>query len=153
MDIPSKVPYDSGFTIDRIKTAQARLVGSSSPKLAAKAEVPYPSVNEPALVHPWNNSVVKVRDNGNIDVFAGSDNGIRINPTTKTIDVFAETEKTHVNFIRAYVKRDETREIEGNWKILCSTAEVQAKKDIVLKAGGDIQLEAGGTISQKEKVT
>lgn len=136
-----------GFTKDRLKDAQAKMRGSSKAKIDEKAQVPYPAISEPALVHPRNNSIVKLRDSGVVDVFANTDTGIRINPNAKTIDMFTQTINHHTSFIRSFVKRDEVHKVGGFWTIECATANVTAKGSINFKAGGNINFKAKGKIN------
>lgn len=152
-----KAPTDSGLSGDRVKLAKQKMRGSSKGKIYDKKEKPYPTVNEPAVVHPWNNAILKIRDNAIIDVFANTDNGIRINPNAKTIDMFTQSVKHHTTFIRSFVKRDEIHKVGGFWIINCTTARINAKgsasvtagRNISLKAGGSMTLQAGGSINYK----
>lgn len=46
--------------------------------------------NEIALYNPKSSSVVKVKDNGIIDIFVSTNIGIRVNPTSKQIEIFGD---------------------------------------------------------------
>lgn len=127
---------------DKIKDVKGRLTGSSKKIEKKKAEVPFHSVNEPSIIHPWNQSMVKIRDNGTVDIMAGTDNGIRVNPVQKTIDVISRTNNTHASFIRAFVLKDEVRYVKNDWTIYCNNANIKAKKDIAMVAGQDISFYA-----------
>ena len=45
---------------------------------------------EPGFTHPDNKSTVKIRDNGNIDIFAGEELGIRISPNNNSITMLCD---------------------------------------------------------------
>lgn len=134
---------------DKVRESKKRMTGSSKGKITDKKEAPYPTVNEPALIHPWNNAVVKLRDNAVIDVFSNTDNGIRINPGAKTIDMFTQTVKHHVTFLRSFVKRDVRQDVGGYWIINCTTARLHARGSVDIKAGRNINMTAGGSVNIK----
>lgn len=129
--IESGTPF---ATADIIKEARARLSGTASILEKKEKEVPYMSVNEPALVHPWNQSIVKIRDNGTVDLFSGTDNGIRINPEDRTIDLISRTQNTHATFVRAFVMKDEVRYIQKGWTIWAETATINTTKNTTVNA-------------------
>lgn len=126
---------DTSKTDDYIKEARLRMSGSAKQIDKKVAEVPYMSVNEPAIVHPWNNSVMKIRDNGAIDVFSGTDNGIRINPVDRTIDMISKTNNTHATIVRAFVMKDETHYVKNVWTIYADTAFINTKKNTTINTG------------------
>jgi hypothetical protein len=134
---------------DRVRDTKSRMGGSSKGAKTAKGQVPYPTVNEPMLAHPWNNSIVKIRDGGTVDIFTGVDNGIRINPNDKTVDMFSHTSLQHTSFIRSFVKKDEIHKVGGLWSIHCTTARITATGSVDLKAGRNILMTAGGDIKMK----
>lgn len=65
-----------------------------------------PAVEEPALTHPFNTSTVKIRNNGMIDCFVGTDQGIRIDPYSKTINMITNGLKEHLGYFRAWIGVD-----------------------------------------------
>lgn len=143
----SKKKNTSSFSKDRIKNAKSRMRGSSKEHKAKKDTAHYPQVAEPALVHPWNHSLVKIRENGTIDAFAEGDNGIRINPNDKTIDMFTSTVRHHTKFIRSFVSRDVVQKVKGYYIIECGSVKITAKKSIEINAGKDINVNAGGNMN------
>jgi hypothetical protein len=137
-------PMDSGFAQDRVRDAKSRLLGSSKQVIEKKQEAPYPSENEPMLAHPWNNSIVKIRDNGTVDIFSEGDLGIRINRKAKTIDIYAQSFNQHTSFIRSFVKKDVIQKIKGNWTIQCNHGTIEAKGNVKIKANGKLEVESKG---------
>ena len=136
-----KAPIDSGFSKDRIRSSKTRMTGSSKGRIHDKQEAPYPTINEPAVVHPWNNAIVKIRDNATIDVFSNTDNGIRINPNAKTIDMFTQSVKHHTTFIRSFVKRDEVHHVGATWTINATTARINTKGNTQIRADRNVSVE------------
>src|SRR6185437_8681000 len=133
-------------TADKIKETKKALAGSAKAIEERKEEIPYHSVNEPSIVHPWNQSLIKIRDNGTIDVMSGTDNGVRINPGQRTVDILARTANTHASFIRAFVLRDEIRYVKNDWTLHCNNANIKAKSDIRMMAGKDVSIYAKNDI-------
>lgn len=125
---------DTNSAMDSLKTARARMTGSSTTIDKKAAEVPYMSVNEPALIHPWNQSMMKIRDNGTVDIFSGTDNGIRVNPKDRTIDLITKTKNTHATFVREFVLKDETHFVKRHWTIHAETATINTKKNTTVNA-------------------
>jgi hypothetical protein len=96
----------------------------------------YPLTSEPALIHPDNSSVIKIRETGTIDIFVGTDNGIRINPNDKSITFLANTYGAKSMNRKEIVMRDSSQSIGGNWTVNVS---------------GNINLSADGSISIKAR--
>lgn len=108
----------------------------------------YPLVTEPALVHPLNSSIVKIRENGAIDVFVGTDNGIRIDPNQRSISMLSNTYGQKSTYHKQSVSRDAIQEVGGNWKLnVKGNVEIAAKGKVNLTAGKGVHIE-GRTIPQ-----
>lgn len=75
------------------------------------------------LYNPVSSSIMKVKDDGEIDIFVATNIGIRINPTTKVIEILGDvTTKSN------------------NWSVLSNNVEINAKEKIILKASSiDLQ--------------
>lgn len=118
----------------------------------------YPLVSEPALVHPSNSSTMKIRENGMIDIFVGTDNGIRIDPNERNISLLSNkhrekntyhwsdtirnrTENVGGDYVQN-VKNDMSQNIKGNWTVHSAEA-------INLVSDGDIYMEARNSITMK----
>lgn len=65
-----------------------------------------PALEEPAVIHPFNTSSVKIRNNGMIDMFVGTDQGIRVDPQSKTINMITNGLKEHLGYFRAWIDAD-----------------------------------------------
>jgi len=65
-----------------------------------------PELEEPAMTHPFNTSTVKIRNNGMIDMFVQGDQGVRIDPVTRTVNIIADGLKEHLNYFRSYIMED-----------------------------------------------
>lgn len=65
-----------------------------------------PAVEEPAVTHPFNTSTVKIRNNGMVDIFVGTDQGIRVDPHSKTVNIIANGQKEHLGYFRAWIDVD-----------------------------------------------
>lgn len=100
----------------------------------------YPLQAEPALIHPGNTSVVKIRDKGVIDIFVGTDNGLRIDPVTRSITALSNTYRSHQQHETSETDRDrharvgvnDTLAVGGHWTV---------------KAGGNVHVEAAGALT------
>ncbi len=91
--------------------------------------VRFPSGSEPALTHPFNTSIVKIRDNGCIDIFCGTNVGIRLDPNLANISLITDGERHHTGYLREWIQKDVERHVGRN---------------ILTKIGGNIYLEAQG---------
>jgi hypothetical protein len=139
-----------------------------------RQEAKYPRTAEPALIHPMNTSVIKVRDDGMIDLFVGTDNGIRIDPVTKSINIIGNSFQQYVDNINSQVVKSVVQKVGKDWtvetkgnvnikakgKVLVNTessAEVTAKgkatvtseSDVIVTAKGKARIEAQGNIEAK----
>ena len=134
-----------------------------------------PLPEEPAMTHPFNTSMIKIRNNGMIDAFVGTDQGIRLDPNTKSVNIITDSLKEHLNIYRAWVQNDWQAIVkkaiifksdESSFNVTAKTdinntagkdinskAEknfnVQAGGDITMKAGKNINLTAGGIVDIK----
>lgn len=62
----------------------------------------YYNAEEPGITHPLNSSTIKVRNNGAIDIFVATNQGIRVDPVTKTINFIGNSEKHHVSNLSVF---------------------------------------------------
>ena len=89
-------------------------INNVSNKIAKKGHF---NDQEVGLYNPVSSSVVKIKDDGEIDIFISTNIGIKINPQTKTIEILGDvTTKSN------------------NWSVLSNNVEIQAKDKIILKA-------------------
>lgn len=104
-----------------------------------------PHLEEPSLSHPFNTSTIKIRNNGMIDAFVASNQGFRLDPATKTMNLIVDGLKEHLNYFRAWIWED------AHWwtkqSVIYDVEEsffnVNAYTDIVLNAGRDVIINAG----------
>lgn len=79
-------------------------------------EMPYPDVTEPMMIHPYTKSVVKLKHNGDIDLFTAGNNGIRV--SNGKIGLFT----------------DYMAQFTDNCKLYSSVAELTARNKMKIKA-------------------
>lgn len=111
-----------------------------------------PQVEEPAVTHPFTTSTVKVRNNGMIDAFVGTDQGIRIDPYTKTVNIIADGQKEHLGYFRAWINVDAEWYANSHFlfKSVYSSFNVDAKTDINQKCQRHKNTDVG--INHTEKI-
>lgn len=135
--------YAQGFTKDKLNKLRGRFTGSAGNKNEEASEAKYPATNEPMLVHPQKQHLVKLRDNGDIDIFTGGNMGIRISMATQGINLFATEEKHHVSFIRGFVTKDIHYNVKGSWTIQCEQhANINTKGNVNITAKGNLNVSA-----------
>lgn len=79
--------------------------------------------NEQGIYHPLFHQVVKLRSNGMIDIFANKDTGIRVDPSTQSINHFANDYKLHIHnqtswitgYQKEHVHGDSLKKVHGNY--------------------------------------
>lgn len=76
------------------------------------SSAPYYALAEIGLTHPLNSSTFKIRDNGNIDAFVGTNCGIRISPASQTILLLSSAENHHAGY--------ESHVVDGKFSIEAS---------------------------------
>lgn len=105
----------------------------------------FPQSYEPALIHPHNSSIVKIREEGIIDVFVGTDNGIRIDPKNKSINFFSDAFRQRSMNEDKHIFRDAKHLIDNNWSI-------QVKGNTLIDVGNDFEVKSERIIFQGEEV-
>lgn len=133
---------------ERLQAERTKYGVTRNTKKSSRDQRPYPKTAEPALVHPFTNSIVKMRDSGTIDIFVGTDNGIRVDPGSRTINKMANHERSMVGGITRNVGRNHITNAGGNWTISAGgNAVIQAGGNVNVK-GGNINVD-GGNVSMK----
>lgn len=89
---------------------------------------------ELGLFHPILSSLVKLKDNGDIDIFTGTNVGIRVNRKERTIEFFGDNST-----------------ICDNWKVLSSYVTVIAKESMNIECK-KLNLDAEEIYVNKEKL-
>lgn len=107
----------------------------------------FPSATEISLHHPLHRSIVKLRDNGSIDIFAENQNGIRIDRKKLAMNICTGKFIQHVNEIRSFVNGEVKAEVKGKAKaMLHADAEVEVKKDATVTVKGNVTVKSDGTV-------
>lgn len=105
---------------------------------------PYFDGDEQGVFHPLYHQVLKMRGNKMIDLFAQNNTGIRIDPSTQSINNFANHLKNHVSAITSWVNGD----VE-----IYSKGSLTAKfgKGAKIEINGDTTLVVNGNLDAKVK--
>lgn len=119
-----------------IENISGQTVGDVNDQLK---DIPYPKAEEPAMVHPLTSAIVKLRNNGMIDIFVTDDNGIRIDPSTKTINLLANGIKEQASYHMAWLDNYKAW-VNNNWSI-------EVSGSVQIKAQGEISMESGSHIT------
>ena len=115
----------------------------------------YPLGAEPALVHPNNHSVVKVRDNGMIEIFVGNDNGLRIDPEQRSITALSNVYKEKNQYSWQHSERNRTQSVGNDFVTNVGNDEVHNVSDTwTVHAGKNVNVISDGTIymEAREKI-
>lgn len=134
-----------GRLLDRLRDVQRKYQKSVRETEEEISEQKYPGLSEPALVHPHNTSIVKIRDSGIIDVFVATDNGIRINPKSKSIDFFSENTSSRAIKETKHIFRDSDQIINNNWS-------VKVRGETTLDLGKAFYLNSEKIVIQDEEI-
>ena len=123
-----------GDNPDTIRAADLKLENTLKPQL-----------EEPAVIHPFNTSTVKVRNNGMIDMFVATDQGNRIDPYSKTVNAIADGLKWHLGYFVGWIEND--ARWYANQLILFKSEQgainLLAETDIIMTAGRDVTIKCG----------
>ncbi len=111
-------------------------------KAAVLSSAPNYEQAECGWVHPNNTSMMKIRDNGCIDIFGGTDNGLRIDPNKKSINVIASHMKEHIGDLHSWISDFSITDVKGPWTLNAINVFINAKKSINLTAGTTINFKA-----------
>jgi hypothetical protein len=115
-----------------------------------------PAFSEPALSHPHNRSIIKVRDNGYIDIFTGTHQGIRIDSNEQTINVVTNNLLQHIGNGRLWASGDLKMEVNrGTHLVNHAAINVDSRGDITIRTNGNVkvlvarnvEVKAGGSVS------
>jgi hypothetical protein len=92
---------------------------------ALKREIEFD--NGVGLFNSISGSLIKIKDDGIIDIFVDGDNGIRIDPNNNSINLFTLNEKHHIGNIDLWIQNNLTADIKnkvniraGEFNISCS---------------------------------
>jgi hypothetical protein len=110
---------------------------------SAVAGAVYPQSEEPAMIHPLTQAIVKLRNNGMIDIFVTDDNGIRIDPATKTINLMSNGIKEHASYHFAWLD-SYAAWVNMNWRIT-------VQGNVYITAQGNVDVECNGSFTAHSK--
>lgn len=138
---------------ERIKEVQTDYTRTRQKMQVDMDEKRYPLQAEPALIHPSNTSVVKIRDNGMIDIFVGTDNGLRIDPNSRTVTAMANTSVAKQRYAKSRTDRDRESDVGGNdTQKVANHWTVNAGGNIRIAAEGDVNISSATCISMNAPV-
>lgn len=100
----------------------------------------YYNAEEPGITHPLNASTIKIRNNGIIDIFVDGNQGIRIDPSAKTINFIGTSEKHHVSDFSIYA--DTSIDLSSNKDVSISSS-----NNVSITTGNIWTLNATGSIN------
>lgn len=108
-----------------------------------------PQLEEPATVHPFNTSISKIRNNGMIDNFVGTDCGTRTDPYTKTINEITNVYKWHLGYFKGWIDNDASWYAKMNFLFQSEEGNfnVKAKKDITMECEGNMTFTCKGKVT------
>lgn len=91
---------------------------------------------EVGMYHPEISSIVKLKNNGSIDIFTSSNVGIRINPNEKSIRFFSDN--LNFNCDKWYIESDEFNFKGKNFNIDADTINLKGREVNIEKESEDI---------------
>lgn len=115
----------------------------------------FPRDHEPAFIHPTNSSTIKVRENGTIDIFVGTDNGLRIDPSNRTVEVMGNTMKRRGNYEWNTTEKNATNNIGNDYVHNVGNDELHSiNNNWTIHVGGDARVISENTIymEAREKI-
>lgn len=105
---------------------------------------------EQGIFHPLLHQGLKLRNNGAADLFVDQDNGFRIDPTTQTINAFANHYKAHLHNMTSWLTGSANFYVNENWQ-------VKTKGKHIINASGDVEIRTKKnlivTVDSNENVT
>ena len=138
---------------EQLDYLDSKVIDSPIDSLENAAEmVRFPTSYEPSLTHPDHHSTVKLRDNGIIDIFAASHQGIRIDPNEQVINVCTNKLYQHLGRLRSWITHDAKIEVaEGCHLVNHAYITVDCKGDIVVNTNGNVTVNASGNVNVNAK--
>lgn len=116
----------------------------------AADEARLPSATEPSLSHPRNLSMVKIRDDAIIDIFAHNHQGIRIDPNQQTINTFTNNLLEHLGSRKTWISRNMKTEVAGGIHIVNhAVVRVDSRGDVIVVTNGNVRVSARGNVDVK----
>jgi hypothetical protein len=145
---------DTGKYMDYNSEPIAELINSMM-------NVSYYDTAEPGITHPNNSSTIKIRNNGVIDIFVATNQGIRIDPSNSTINIYGLKENHNVNELDITADEKIKVETKGSMCVNSDTSLLKTKESKVetslwkVNSTGDISVTSDKNIilEAKENIT
>jgi len=102
---------------------------------------------EVMLYHPNNSSIVKIKNNGMIDIFTSTNQGIRIDPIKHVVNILAEHEIHHLNNLTVWASK--FVRINSKRGIFLDSGDSiieKTKNNWTINVGHDATINAGGNV-------
>lgn len=107
---------------------------------------------ETGLYHPSENAVIKLKNGGDIDIFAENNNGININKRLETISMMSNKLKQHLHESKRWLTGDDTSFIKGNQLTkVVGNVTLDGKKNLTINIEKDIFVDAANITINIEK--
>lgn len=118
----------------------------------------YYNTEEPGITHPANSSTIKVKNNGMIDIFVSTNQGIRIDPSTKTVNFICNSEKHHVSDLSVFasnsVNIDSAKDLNlksDKISINATSADIKVDDKWTVVVNSDINIKSNSNITLDAK--
>ena len=122
-DNESNIKYYNFKNLNPVKTASLKM-----------ADMGYFKNKEVGLYNPNSSSIVKIQDDGVIDIFASTNVGVRVNPKNRTVELFGDISTK-----------------SKNWKVISNNVDVYAKNEVKITSN-KIDIKANSILVNGEEV-
>ena len=96
---------------------------------------------ELGIIHPFNHSHMHIRDNGIIDVFAETNNGLRIDPIEQSINQFANLIRMKTNDLLAFIYNNAIYNVTNHYELNSqNTIAINGKNKITINSDGTLDI-------------
>lgn len=133
--------YLGDDTVDPIRTIMDRLNESR-----------FFSETEVGFFHPVTSAIIKLKDNGSIDIFTATNQGIRIDRTTSSINFFTNNEKHHIGNISAWVEDSVSLHVKKSIMAKAMELLLELQKLNVIANNGKFKIDKFDVIADEGKV-
>jgi len=163
----------SPTTSDWLKPTSKQMNGPSTDPIKTLNDsiegVPHHTASEAGLIHPFNTSSIKIKDTGMIDIYVATNQGIRVDPKTRSIVIMTDTTKIRTFDYRSWVgnhavtrvrknheiyagsqiimdsDKDQIQTIGKNWTVkVVGNANLDIQGDMNIGIGKNFNVKAGG---------
>jgi len=106
----------------------------------ALKDVCYYNETEVGLYHPTNSSLIKIRDNGVIDIFVSTNQGLRIDPSTHSINFFSNNEKHTSGNVNYWIEENMDLDIKQKFLIKASDIIIDSLRSTINSKSLDVNI-------------